>query len=181
MGDERCELCALPLASEHPHLFERDQRTIVCTCDACAMLFGMIDSQRYRRIRPSVRRVAVSIDDGAWSALGVPVGLAFLCRVSNGDVLAAYPGPAGAAVAMVDRDAWESVVARHPALQNLEPDIEAWLVNRIAGEPVQYRVSIDHCYRLAGLVRSRWRGIGGGPAVAEAIVEFFRRLEEQAA
>jgi hypothetical protein len=179
--EERCELCALPVATEHPHLFERERRTILCTCDACATLFDMLDAQRYRRIRPSVRRLLLSIDDAAWSALGVPVGLAFLSRLANGDVVAAYPGPAGATVAPVSREAWDAVVARHAELEDLEPDVEAWLVNRIAAEPLQYRVSIDHCYRLAGLVRSRWTGIGGGPPVATAIAEFFQTLDEQAA
>jgi hypothetical protein len=180
--DERCELCALPLADEHPHLFERERRAIVCSCDACATLFAMIEAQRYRRIRPSVRRLsATTIDDAAWSALGVPVGLAFLTRISSGEVLAAYPGPAGATTALVDASAWNSVVVSLPALADLEPDVEAWLVNRMPAEPVHYRVSIDHCYRLAGLVRSRWKGIGGGPQVAEAITEFFRTLEDQAA
>lgn len=182
MTDERCELCSLPLASEHPHLFQRDARMIVCACDACAMLFDTLDGERYRRIRPSVRRLPdLQIDDAAWASLGVPVGLAFLSRAASGDVLAAYPGPAGATLAVVNRDAWSSVVARHPVLQDLEPDVDALLVNRIGAEPVQYRVSIDHCFRLAGLVRTRWTGIGGGPAVAIAITDFFNDLEERTA
>jgi Family of unknown function (DUF5947) len=180
--EERCELCGLPLANEHAHLFERERRTIVCACDACGTLFGLIDAATYRRINPAVRRLShVTLDDAAWSSLGVPVGLAFLSRTASGDIVAAYPGPAGATLAGVDRAAWESVVARHRELADLEPDVEAWLVNRIDAEPRQYRVSIDHCYRLAGLVRSRWTGIGGGPPVAEAITAFFHMLDEHAA
>jgi hypothetical protein len=174
-------LCALPLADEHPHLLDRDPHGIVCACDACATLFELIEVQRYRRIRPAVRRLAGVIDDATWSALGVPVGLAFLSLVPGGEVMAAYPGPAGATVAAVDRAAWNVLVERHPGLQNLEPEIEAWLVNRMASEPLQYRVSIDYCYRLAGLVRSRWSGVGGGQAVAQSISEFFRMLDERAA
>jgi len=180
--EERCDLCALPLASEHLHLFDRQRRTIVCACDACGTLFGLIDATTYARIHPSVQRLShVTLDDAAWSSLGVPVGLAFLSRTASGDVLAAYPGPAGATTAGVDRAAWDAVVTRHHELADLEPDVEAWLVNRISAEPRQYRVSIDHCYRLAGLVRSRWTGIGGGPPVAEAIAEFFHTLDEYAA
>src|SRR5687768_11004925 len=134
--DERCELCALPLASEHPHLFERQRRTIVCACDPCATLFGVIESRRYSRIHPLVRRLSgIAVDDAAWSALGVPVGLAFLTRAANGDVIAFYPGPAGATAAVVSLDAWNAVAARHPALQDLQPDVEAWLVNRMPAEP----------------------------------------------
>src|SRR5688572_3111434 len=123
---EHCELCALPVVAAHPHLFDRERRTIVCACDACATLFDLIDTRRYRRIRSSVRRLTgMAIDEAAWSALGVPVGLAFLAPASNGDVIAAYPGPAGTTVAHVDRDAWHAVVAQHPVLQDLEPDVEA--------------------------------------------------------
>jgi hypothetical protein len=180
--DLRCELCALPLASKHPHLFERTRRTIVCACDPCATLFGMIDSRGYSRIHPMVRRLeGLAVDDAAWSALGVPVGLAFLSRSAGGEVIAAFPGPAGATTALVNPEAWNAIAARHPGLEDLQPDVEAWLVNRMSAEPLHYRVSIDHCYRLAGLVRSRWSGVGGGPQVAEAITEFFRTLEDQAA
>ena len=180
--DLRCELCALPLASEHGHLLERNRRSIVCACESCATLFGMIESLRYSRIHPLVRRLdGLMLDDASWSALGVPVGLAFLSPTASGEVIAAYPGPAGATSARVSREAWEAVATRHPALAELRPDVEAWLVNRMPAEPLHYRVSIDHCYRLAGLVRSRWRGVGGGPEVAEAIAEFFQSLEDQAA
>lgn len=179
---ERCELCALPLAPEHPHLFERAHRTLVCACDSCATLFGLTEAGEYRRIRPFVLRLpAPALDDASWSALGVPVGLAFLTPLSSGAVIAAYPGPGGATAATVDRAVWDELLSRLPALRALEPDVEAWLVNRLAPEAKSYRVSIDHCYRLAGVVRSRWRGVGGGGAVAGAIVEFFERLEELAA
>lgn len=179
---ERCDLCALPIASEHHHLFDRERRSIACACTACATLFEVIEGRRYRRIQPVVRRLAgMTIDDAAWASLGVPVGLAYLAPLSNGDVLAAYPGPAGPATSRVDLAAWNAVVAQHSGLSGLEPDVEAWLVNRVDAEPRYYRVSIDHCYRLAGLVRSRWNGLGGGPAVAATIAEFFRALEAQAA
>lgn len=178
---ERCELCALPLADAHPHLWSRERRSIVCACDACATLFGLTDAGDYRRIRPLVRRLPVALDDAAWKALGVPVGLAFLTLLPDGAVVAAYPGPAGAAVATVDPAAWAALVTAAPALASLEPEIEAWLVNRLGPEPRTYRVSIDHCFRLAGVVRTRWRGVGGGPEVASTITDFFQRLDEQAA
>lgn len=179
---ERCDLCALPIASEHPHLFDRERRSITCACHPCATLFEVIEGRRYRRIQPAVRRLAgMTLDDAAWTSLGIPVGLAYLAPLSNGDIVAACPGPAGPATSRVDPAAWSAVVAQQPGLSNLEPDVEAWLVNRIGPESRYYRVSIDHCYRLAGLVRSRWNGVGGGPAVAATIAEFFQALERQAA
>lgn len=179
---ERCELCALPLAPEHPHLFASESRQMVCACEACAMLFALIDARSFRRVRAQVRRLSgIPIADGEWAALGIPVGLAFVSPWSDGSVVAGYPGPAGATLATVDRAAWDNLSARHPGLRDLEPDVEAWLVNRTGAVVRQYRVSIDHCYRLAGLVRSRWSGVAGGPRVTATIDEFFRALDEQAA
>jgi hypothetical protein len=37
---EHCELCHRELSSEHPHLIEMKQRRLICSCDACAMLFS---------------------------------------------------------------------------------------------------------------------------------------------
>jgi hypothetical protein len=37
-------------------------------------------------------------------------------------------------------------------------------------------VPIDDCYELVGLIRSRWRGFGGGEEVWAAIHGFFDDL-----
>jgi hypothetical protein len=170
----RCDLCAEPLAEEHEHLIEPAPRTLSCACAACAVLFDSIGGHRYRRVRPAARRLdPLALSDATWTALGIPVGLAFFSRSSaTNAVVAAYPGPAGAVETLVESD--------HPALADLTPDVEALLVNRLESPPRLYRVSIDWCYRLTGAVRSRWRGISGGQGVQAAIREFFAALERAA-
>ena len=37
-------------------------------------------------------------------------------------------------------------------------------------------VPIDDCYELVGLIRTRWRGFGGGEEVWDAIARFFDDL-----
>ncbi len=37
---ERCELCSVGLRPDHPHLIEVAQRKLLCTCEACAILFS---------------------------------------------------------------------------------------------------------------------------------------------
>jgi hypothetical protein len=37
---ERCELCSMGLRPDHPHLIEVAQRKLLCTCEACAILFS---------------------------------------------------------------------------------------------------------------------------------------------
>ena len=55
----------------------------------------------------------------------------------------------------------------------LEPDVEALLVNRIGEARECYRVGIDECYKLVGLIRTHWRGLSGGQAVWDEIGRFF--------
>jgi hypothetical protein len=61
----------------------------------------------------------------------------------------------------------------------LAPDVEALLVNRTKRKREYYRVSIDHCFALAGLIRTRWRGLSGGGEVWDAISSYFARLQDQ--
>ena len=53
---ERCELCSLELGADHSHLIELAQRRLVCTCEACAILFsgqGVKFKRVPRRVRPT--------------------------------------------------------------------------------------------------------------------------------
>ena len=59
----------------------------------------------------------------------------------------------------------------------MEPDVEALLVNRVTKEHEYYLAPIDQCYKLVGLIRSKWRGFSGGTDVWRAIGEFFISLK----
>jgi hypothetical protein len=52
-------------------------------------------------------------------------------------------------------------------------------VNRIGETRDYYRVGIDQCYRLVGLIRSHWRGLSGGAMVWGEIAGFFAGLRER--
>ena len=47
-------------------------------------------------------------------------------------------------------------------LDDLEPDAEALIVNRLADPPPYAIAPIDRCYALVGLIKARWEGISGG-------------------
>ena len=47
-------------------------------------------------------------------------------------------------------------------LDRLEPDAEALIVDRTGAEHRYAIVPTDQCYRLVGLIKSRWEGITGG-------------------
>jgi hypothetical protein len=53
------------------------------------------------------------------------------------------------------------------------------LVNRLRGHADYYLVPIDDCYRLVGLIRVGWRGLGGGAEVWREIDDFFAQLRQR--
>ena len=92
-----------------------------------------------------------------------------------------YPSPAGATESALPLDAWEEFVAENPPLRNLQPDVEAVLVNRTGPTRDHFRVGIDQCYRLAGIIRTHWRGFSGGTALWDEVGRFFDDLRTRAA
>jgi Family of unknown function (DUF5947) len=178
---ERCELCGAELALDHQHLIAPASRQLTCCCDACAILFSGREDARYRRVpRHSQFLADFRMTDAQWDSLLIPIGLAFFCTSTPlGHVVAPYPSPAGATESLLDLEAWSDLVRDNPSLAELEPDVEALLVNRVGGTHEYYRVPIDKCYELVGLIRANWRGLSGGTEVWGEIGRFFARLQEQ--
>jgi hypothetical protein len=182
-AEERCELCSAPLAVAHQHLLEPKKRQIVCACDGCVILFCGQTGAHYLRVPRRIQRlVGFRMTDLQWDALMLPINLAFFCRDSAaGRVLAMYPSPAGATESLLSLESWEEIAAENPALQRMEPDVEALLVNRIGlqkegGGAAYFVVPIDECYRLVGMIRLHWRGLSGGAEVWQEIQQFFADL-----
>jgi Family of unknown function (DUF5947) len=177
---EKCELCAAQLDPDHQHLLELDKRQVVCSCGPCSILFGGSSRQRFKRIPRDVERlVDFKLEDHEWESLLIPIKLAyFVFSTTAGKVIANYPSPGGAMESSLDLEYWSAIVDRNPVLKKFEPDVEALLVNRIA-TPHYYRVPIDQCFRLVGLIRKHWRGLSGGEQVWREIDRFFNRLSPQ--
>ena len=100
------------------------------------------------------------------------------------NVVAFYPSPAGATESIPSPAAWEEIVRQNPVLNEVRPDVEALLANRLehtrpeGGE--YYVVPIDKCYELVGLIRIHWRGLSGGTEVWNDIARFFTELKTRA-
>ncbi len=183
---ERCELCSDGLHHEHPHLVELATRQILCACDACALLFDGLEKSKYKRVPRSAKLlVDFEMSDGQWESLMIPINLAFLFRSSaEGTAIALYPSPAGAIESLLPLDAWSAIVEINPVLHQLQPDIEALLVNRVAhahrmGKAEYYIAPLDECYRLVGLIRSNWKGLSGGTEVWTEVGQFFTNLRSR--
>lgn len=181
---ERCELCGAAVEIVHPHLLDRATRAIVCACSACTLLFSNQQDGKFLRIPPEVRAVCDLASDGIedsldWEALALPIDLAFFIRGADGRLRAMYPSPAGAIESSLSLEDVEQRLASSPS-DGLQPEVQALLVSRIAGDEAAFLVPIDQCYRLTGLIRTKWRGLSGGTEVRIAIRDFFAEMRIRA-
>ena len=178
--EERCDLCGAPIPDDHRHLLHLEERRILCSCEPCWALHSGDPEYRPAGMR-TVWLEDFDCPDEVWASFQIPIGLAFFLRsTTTGGVVAFYPSPAGATESELDLGAWDAFVQANPRLADLEPDGEALVVNRL-GEAPQYVIApIDDCYRLVGMIKSRWEGISGGSAIETAVPEFFDALRARA-
>lgn len=203
---EKCELCSNRLPSRHGHLVDLRTRRLVCCCEACGTLFSGRQNAAYRRVpRVILALPGFRISDAQWDSLLIPINLAFFYRPLDkgreegtqdgekedlgkenegqegcGKIVAVYPSPAGPVESLLGLEAWQAIVAENPRLAALQPEVEALLVDRLAGDHRYFIVPIDEAYRLSGLIRRHWRGLSGGSEVWEEVGQFFQQLEERA-
>ena len=123
-----------------------------------ALLFDRQGNFKYRRIpRASYFLPDFQLTDAHWDALLIPISMAFFFQSTPSErVVAMYPSPAGATESLLTLDAWNSLVADNPLLNEMQPDVEALLVNRLGAmrgfpDAEYYQAPIDECYKLVGL------------------------------
>lgn len=177
---EYCDLCHAEIPPQHAHMVELKARWFLCACRQCVLSLGMSGGFRVVVPRVDVLR-EFQLTDAQWEMLQIPIGMVFVFQSTREKrPIAIYPSPAGGTELHLNPAAWSQLFSANPILANLQPDIEALLVNRTRGAREYYRVSIDHCYSLIGLIRMRWHGLSGGSDLWEAIDGFFARLREVA-
>ena len=153
-----------------PKHLELESGRMVCSCEACGVLFEHRGQGRYRRIGRTVRYLEnFTLTDAEWDSFRIPIGLAFFVRTEDG-ARAYYPGPAGCTESRLP--------VAESFLPQMEPRVEALLVNRVGGAREHFVAPIDRCYQLAGLIRRYWRGFSGGEEVWREIGDFFGALRE---
>jgi hypothetical protein len=173
---ETCDLCGGVIPEDHRHLLNLYERHIVCACESCfALRSGEAD------LRPVGQRTVwlegFELPEDVWASFSIPIGLAFFMYSSVTDcVVALYPSPGGATESELHFDSWSRLRELNPVLEDLEPDAEALIVNRM-GEPPSFAIApIDRCYMLVGLIKASWEGISGGQEVESAVAGFFEEL-----
>jgi hypothetical protein len=178
---ERCELCHAAIPPGHAHLIDPAARRLICACEACALVLGGGADGRYRSVpRRAYALPDFRLTDAEWDGLRIPIDMAFLFHSTADDrPVALYPGPAGPVESLLTLDGWSGLVANNPVLAEFVPDVEALLVYRVGRARECYRVPIDRCYELVGLIRAQWRGLSGGSEAWEAIGRYFDRLRDE--
>lgn len=179
---EHCDMCNVEIPDEHTHLLEPNSRKIHCACRACAILFDSEGSTKFRRVPTRVRYLSeFNLTDAQWDDLMIPIQMAFFFNSTPDErIVALYPGPAGATESLLTLEAWQKIVAENPTLEQMQPDVEALLVNRVGKTRDYFVVPIDECYKLIGLIRTHWSGLSGGTEVWREIAKFYTALRERA-
>jgi hypothetical protein len=177
--NEHCDMCGAGLMGQHQHLIDPASRRLVCSCDACAVVFFQSGETKYKRVPRRVRFLPdFQMTDAQWDSLLIPIGLAFFVENSvENRVLALYPSPAGSTESLLSLESWWDIVQENPILTEMVSDVEALLVNRLDHGAEYYIAPIDKCYQLVGLIRSNWHGLSGGTEVWEKIHDFFIELK----
>ena len=177
-------MCRETLDGRHGHVVEIEQRSIVCTCRACYLLFLSEGAAggKYRSVPERVRHdPGTPLADADWNELQIPVAMAFFfVNSALGRVVAGYPSPAGMTECELDLAAWDRLVAGYPLLAAMTPDVEAVFVNRAEHGNEVFLLPIDECYALVGELRRRWQGFDGGAEAHAALAAFLGGLRSRA-
>ncbi len=179
---ERCQFCKTPVPGVHRHLLEMATRKMVCSCDSCARKFQYLVRDRFKLIPRGARLLPdFALPESLWEDFAMPINLAFFYReTASGKVVALYPSRTGATESPLTSELWERLEMENPELAEMEPDVEALLVNRVGGARECFITPMDACYELAGLMRLHWRGLSGGESMWHEIDRFFASLRERA-
>ena len=158
-------------------------REISCVCRPCSILFDSeaASEGRYRIVPDRILNLEdFEMSDALWESLRVPVDMAFFFyNTPAGKVVAYYPSPMGPTESLLELEAWEELEIHNPVLKDMERDVEALLVNRARGASEHFLVPMDECYKLVGVIRTRWRGFSGGREVWDDITRFFEDLKRR--
>ncbi|MEP6616312.1 MAG: DUF5947 family protein [Ginsengibacter sp.] len=176
---EKCDFCGRILLPDHRHLVDLTAMKFKCTCEMCLVVLA--ESSSYKPLpQRSLQLEGFNMSEALWSDFLIPVNMAFFVLSSKHDgAVAYYPAPTGATESKLKMEAWNQLVELNPLLNDLTPDLEALLVNRLDDVGQYYIVPIDSCYKLVGMIRIAWKGIFGGKEVNDIIRQFFNELKEK--
>ena len=132
---ERCEICGVEISEHHSHTVHVKNRSLMCTCRPCYLLFlpGGAGGGHFKPVPERYLALPSAVlPRTEWDGLQIPVGVAFFFASSEdateaGNVHGFYPSPAGATESLLPVEAWDRIRNADPAMLTLEDDVEALL------------------------------------------------------
>jgi hypothetical protein len=177
---ERCDFCSKSIPPEHKHFADLNEMKFMCACEMCTVL--QAEKGEYRQIPERYQYLEdFDMPERIWLELKIPVNMAFIVYNSNLQKhIAFYPSPAGATESELNLGSWDVLKQKNQALEELEPDVEGFMINRLNKPAEYYIVPIDCCYKLIGLIRLKWQGMHGGKEMQKSVRLFFKGLKMRA-
>jgi len=178
-AEEHCDFCSKSIPPNHRHFADLNNMKFMCACEVCTVMQAEKGEfhplpQRYEFIDD------LEMPETMWAQLKIPVNMAFIVYNSDREQpIAFYPSPAGSMESELRLDSWESLKNDNPALKNLAPDLEGFMINRLDKPHEHFIVPIDCCYELIGLIRMHWQGMHGGDEMRNAVRDYFKHLKKQ--
>lgn len=176
---ERCSFCGRDLPGDHRHLVDISTMKFLCACEVC--MITMVEKANFKTLPNRFLDLkAFNLPNELWSDFLIPVNMAFFVKNTERDgTVAYYPAPTGATESKLKMEPWNELQKLNPVLNDLIPDLEALIINRLDDSGQYYIVPIDSCYKLIGMIRMTWKGIFGGSEVNNVIRNFFSELKEK--
>jgi hypothetical protein len=177
---ERCDFCSKPIPPDHKHFADLNEMKFMCACEMCTIL--QVEKGEYRQIPERYQYLAnFDMPERIWQELKIPVNMAFIVYNSNlRKYIAFYPSPAGATESELNLGSWDTLKQKNRALEDIEADVEGFMINRLNKPAEYYIVPIDCCYKLIGLIRLKWQGMHGGKEIQKSVRLFFKGLKMRA-
>ena len=117
-----------------------------------------------------------------WAPFRIPIGLAFFMHSSvTNCVVALYPSPAGATESELHFETWRGWRVLNPVLDELEPDAEALIVNRLSDPPSTRSLRSTAATCWSGSSNRAGRASRAAPGWSEAVAGYFDELRSAAA
>ncbi len=179
-GTARCDFCSKPIPADHKHFADLENMKFICTCELCAVL--QAESGEYHQVPERYQYLRnFDLPERIWLGFRIPVNMAFIVHNSvRKKPVAYYPSPAGATESELRLESWDALTQKNPVLNDMDDDLEGFMVNRLDEPHEHFIVPIDSCYKLIGLIRTTWQGLHGGEEMRSSVREFFDELKRKA-
>ena len=145
-----CRFCSAPLDTFSNPLFEVATQRIVPACEKCASRFSRNDGRPFKLIPRETRALEnFQMPDVSWQAFNLSAGVTFVFYSTAATALLSVCKMAAMTVeSTVPREVWKAIVEANPALEEMRPDVEGFLIVHALDFKEYYIAPIDVCYNL---------------------------------